>query len=833
MGKLQEFRKKYPQYDDLSDEQVMDGLHRKHYSDIPRDEFDKKMGYAPPRSASFAEQAVEGAEHLVRGFNKGLVNTIGLPYRGLDWLAEKATGGEGLPDFETLGWARPYVNQPRAKTYAGRLAQAAGEAVGVSAIPQAALTKAAPALAALQPTTTSRAIGQTIGQQIARRPAAAAAIDATSHAAGGGAAKAAEEAGYGPVGQMVAGIAASLMPGAVLAYRGGARQPQAGTDTMQTIARRRANDAVRDQQAFQRQGVRDVGIAYNEGPIASVGQQLSETPFVGTPIRGNLEQSMEGAARATRQLVNRINPAATSESAGNRVMDGLRRYQTRTFNDLEPGNVRDLGIDPNRPVPRSEFMSPAARQEIVDARQRAPVINADETQTTRGVAVDTGQTRDATFTNRTGIEDLSDADLATVVRTSPVQTSFSARQEALYERALRMVPRMFRRDGSANPSLVNPTNTRRALRAIQGNIASNITQQGALRGELVDRLTNARANIQLSDLRAIRTEIGRALSNFNPVNPPTLDRTQLKQLYRAISQDMEIGLQTISARAINRARLPGQNSGGPDAVDPDMARRGAGALRAFRTADRYMRQGMRRIETFYNVLNAKTAEQAATRLAKAALSENRGDARLFRQAMAVLRPEERNEFTALILRQMGKPTDGAGGVVLDMDWSPSRFVTNYRAMSREARNLLFSPEHQRDLIDIFQIALRLKNVERLANTSRTGTNTLNMGGAVAAVASGASGDILTPILIGGSGFATSFLMSRPTYARWMVQFLQMKAAFLEGTEQTVGPLLNHISGLRREAEINPALFPVIYAVTNDVNALADNKNRPELISSSN
>ncbi|MGB1566391.1 MAG: hypothetical protein ACPHA6_12210 [Paracoccaceae bacterium] len=831
MTKLKEFRKNFPQYDDLSDEQVMDGLHRNHYSDIPRDEFDKKMGYAPPRSASFAEQAVEGAEHLVRGFNKGLVNTIGLPYRGLDWLAEKATGGEGLPDFETLGWARPYVNQPRAKTYVGRLAQAGGEAVGASAIPQAALTRAAPALAALTPTTTSRAIGQTIGQQIARRPAAAAAIDAAAYAASGGSVKAAEEAGYGPAVQTVVGMAAGLLPGAVLAYRGGARQPQAGTDTMQTIARRRALAAQQDQQAFDRQGARQVGIAYNEGPIASVGKQLSETPLVGSPIRGNIEQSMEDAARASRQLASRINPTATAESAGNRVMGGLRRYQSSSFSDLEPGAVSRLGIEPNRPFNRAEFMSPNARRSIETADQRAPLLGADETQTTRGVNVPTAQTRDATFANRTGIEDLSDQQLATVIRADPTRTSFMSRQEALFERAFRMIPNRVRRDGSANPDLINPTNTRRALRAIQGNIASNITQQGTLQGPLADRLMNANANIMLGDLRAIRTEVGRALSNFNPIAAPTLDRSQLKQLYRAISQDIEIGLRTISARAINNASLPGANARG--GVDPASARRGAGALRAFRTADRYMRQGMRRIESFYNVLNAKTAEQATSKLVRAALSGKRGDARLFRQGMAVLRPEERAEFASLIVREMGKPTDGAKGLVQDIDWSPNKFVTNYRAMSTEARQALFTEQHQRDLTDIYRIANRIANVEALANTSRSGTNTLNMGGAVLSVASGATGDIVTPMLIGGSGFATSFLMSRPTYARWMVQFLQMKAAFLEGTEQTVGPLLNHISGLRREAEINPALFPVIYAVTNDVNALADNKNPPELISSSN
>ena len=45
---LSRFRQRYSQYNDLSDAQVADGLYRKHDSDMPREEFDAKIGLKSP-----------------------------------------------------------------------------------------------------------------------------------------------------------------------------------------------------------------------------------------------------------------------------------------------------------------------------------------------------------------------------------------------------------------------------------------------------------------------------------------------------------------------------------------------------------------------------------------------------------------------------------------------------------------------------------------------------------------------------------------------------------------------------------------------------------------
>lgn len=49
MQSIKDFRAKYPQYDDLTDEQLADLLYQSSYSDMPREEFDRQIGAAPRR----------------------------------------------------------------------------------------------------------------------------------------------------------------------------------------------------------------------------------------------------------------------------------------------------------------------------------------------------------------------------------------------------------------------------------------------------------------------------------------------------------------------------------------------------------------------------------------------------------------------------------------------------------------------------------------------------------------------------------------------------------------------------------------------------------------
>jgi hypothetical protein len=67
---IQEIRAKYPQYDDMSDEQLANGLHKKFYSDMPVDDFYSRIGFAGAKPAKpTARVADEDEGDFMRGIS--------------------------------------------------------------------------------------------------------------------------------------------------------------------------------------------------------------------------------------------------------------------------------------------------------------------------------------------------------------------------------------------------------------------------------------------------------------------------------------------------------------------------------------------------------------------------------------------------------------------------------------------------------------------------------------------------------------------------------------------------------------------------------------------
>jgi hypothetical protein len=590
-------------------------------------------------------------------------------------------------------------------------------------------------------------------------------------------------------------------------------QRAVGAAPMAAQAAQRANQIGQEAQAFERLGVRPFGPAFNEGPVASVAKQLSETPYIGAPLRQNLQQSIEGAGEAAGRVADRIAPAATFETTGGRLQQGLNRYRNAGVADVEPGQLTQLGINPNRQIPPQDIMSGGAAERAAQAAPVRQQIGATETQTTRGVSVPSAQTRTQTLTARTTAEELPDAALTAIIRAPSQATSFGAKSEALYERAWRMVPAMMREDASANPNLISARNTREALGQIDTQVASQISGQGTIGGMLAERIRNPRAaNFTLSDLRAIRSEVGRALGNTNPLQQ-TLSRSQLKSLYAGISRDIEIGLEDLA----NRAALGTQRSNNaPNYVRPEVAREAAGALRAFRTADRYFRQGMRGVERFNKIVGTDNPTAAVKKLLDTAKNKGRGNLTTLRTARNALRNEEWADIQALMVRNMGEPVGSARGMTQDAGFSVQSFVTNWQNMEPQARQLLFGGENAQAINDLVTVANRLANVEALANTSRSGTNTLNVMGTVGALGSAAVGDLVTPVAIGGSGWAASLAMSRPQYTRWLTGYLQLRARVRTAAAgASEGQLVAHINRLAEMTRKNPDLIPLLRAVAEE------------------
>lgn len=75
MATISEIRAKYPQYQDMSDRQLADAIYAKSYSDMPRADFDRKVGLMAEAPANFKPGTREYA----------------------NWAAEQARAGKSLP----------------------------------------------------------------------------------------------------------------------------------------------------------------------------------------------------------------------------------------------------------------------------------------------------------------------------------------------------------------------------------------------------------------------------------------------------------------------------------------------------------------------------------------------------------------------------------------------------------------------------------------------------------------------------------------------------------------------------------------------------------------
>lgn len=226
MATLSEIRAQYPQYNDMSDSALMDAMHRKFYSDMPRDEFARRLsGQKPPTTATAAS---DGADQLVRGIYRGIGNIVSLPGEIIGGAVNMVAPGQG-DRFRSKGMIKPpseYFSGPvPPETELGRYADSVGQAIGGSMLPTAGIAAKAAQAAGPAARTTVGSIGQRVVEGYRANPGAALAADAVASVGSGVGQQMAKEGGFGPTGQMVGGLVGGVAPVAALAGVQAAMRP--------------------------------------------------------------------------------------------------------------------------------------------------------------------------------------------------------------------------------------------------------------------------------------------------------------------------------------------------------------------------------------------------------------------------------------------------------------------------------------------------------------------------------------------------------------------------------------------------------------------------------
>lgn len=118
MPSLAEVRNKYPQYNDMSDQEFADKFHAKFYSDLPKEEFYQKLSFFPSSSKKEPESFVQKASKYAKTFNESVE---GIPQTLLEIGAGAGQGlantGAGINRLLTKGANLiPGVNLPEGPT---------------------------------------------------------------------------------------------------------------------------------------------------------------------------------------------------------------------------------------------------------------------------------------------------------------------------------------------------------------------------------------------------------------------------------------------------------------------------------------------------------------------------------------------------------------------------------------------------------------------------------------------------------------------------------------------------------------------------------------------
>lgn len=156
MATLADIRQQHPEYNDLPDGVLADKLYQKFYSDIPRAQFDAKVGLkasppAPPQAAP--NSAVDMARSVPGGLAKGVAAIAGLPG---DLVSMARAGVKALPDLslppamQAAKDAHPF--QPMGSLPGSSdISTAIGKAAGGYYQPQTTLGKYAETIASFAP----------------------------------------------------------------------------------------------------------------------------------------------------------------------------------------------------------------------------------------------------------------------------------------------------------------------------------------------------------------------------------------------------------------------------------------------------------------------------------------------------------------------------------------------------------------------------------------------------------------------------------------------------------------------------------------------------------
>lgn len=480
-------------------------------------------------------------------------------------------------------------------------------------------------------------------------------------------------------------------------------------------------------------------------PIQAIADTISApqravSGFIGASedlAQGNFKaagrQALEGltAAGETALLV------APGASAASRAAGVTARPAARTAAQQFVADAERVGVRPTLPAANptgiARISKPLSENAILGATTREEsrkVVDEVKTAVEKTASLySDADYRQAGRSAIKGVTDQLEKRSAAEQARAPFAT-FREKAGAVYEKAFSKIDLKAEAD---------PVATRAVLAEVTSRF-DNQTLNEIFRlptsSKIAETLQNG-GKLSVNDIRQLRTTV-REMGNLNRLNR-SLDDAALERLEGSLTQDLFAGIEATSGKA---------------------------AARELRVADRFYRQNITSIkEALKPFFKNGLSTEDAFREIVASSQGVRGDIRQIRALRRSLTPQQMDDVSAGLVRQLGKPNGK------DEQFSLITFANNWEKMNPEAKAALFNraqrPEVREQLDALANVVSRNAQVEKLANVSQSGASAGN----IASLAAASAGIFKAPVatisgIVGANAFGR--LLMSPSFTRMMV-----------------------------------------------------------------
>jgi len=311
--------------------------------------------------------------------------------------------------------------------------------------------------------------------------------------------------------------------------------------------------------------------------------------------------------------------------------------------------------------------------------------------------------------------------------------------------------------GETNVPLTNTINTlKQQVSPIPGAVKTSEVFKNKFLNEVFENLTQDMGKknaLPYEAVKQLRSKIGNKLSDMSLI--ADVDKAQLKLVYGALSEDM---------KALAKAK-------------------GTKAFNAYTRANKYYQSGIQRIEDFLEPIN-RVADP--DRLTSLLLNTGKEGATRINAVKKSLTDDQYKVFVSSVIERLGRirPSQGiadeAAGEVIEGSgrFSSETFLTNWNALSKEAKNALFTGKGMGNIRADMDTIARISSVIResgktFRNPSGTADRLVGQG-IIFGAAGGAIGSanpaflISLPLVIAGANQSAK-LMTNPAFIKWMAQ----------------------------------------------------------------